>query len=41
MTQMNLSMKQNQGQREQTCGWQGGSAMGKERMPSLGLAHAN
>ena len=30
MTQMNLSKKQNQGQSEQTCCWQGASVVGKE-----------
>ena len=43
MRQMNLSLKQKQTQRhrEQTCGCQVGSRLGKEQSGNLGLADAN
>ena len=41
MTQVNLSMKQKQTHREQTCGCQGGVRWGKGWSGSLGFADAN
>ena len=41
MTQVNLSMKQKQAHREQTCGCQGGKGVGEGWIGSLGLADAN
>ena len=41
MAQINLSTKQKQTHREQTCGFQGGGGEGEGRTGSLELADAN